>query len=142
MGRSADARGVSRRQFLTSAGAGTAGAVALSAGASSAVDALVGTDSAGAATPAAFSPLRFGRIFGQLPAFAPPSVLTSVTLKDALRDIGKPGGILDANDDLAAGPIALITDPTLSVNNPNNPTHTAGTTFVGQFLDHDVTFDT
>ena len=23
-------------------------------------------------------------------------------------DIGKPGGILDANDDLAAGPVALI----------------------------------
>ena len=32
-------------------------------------------------------------------------------------------------------------DPALSVNNPNNPTHTAGTTFMGQFLDHDVTFD-
>jgi hypothetical protein len=28
------------------------------------------------------------------------------------------------------------------VNNPDNPTHTAGTTFVGQFIDHDVTFDT
>jgi hypothetical protein len=27
------------------------------------------------------------------------------------------------------------------VNNPNNPTHTAGTTFFGQFLDHDITFD-
>jgi hypothetical protein len=36
----------------------------------------------------------------------------------------------------------LITDPSLSVNNPNNPTHTAGTTFFGQFVDHDMTFDT
>src|SRR5262249_49176389 len=36
----------------------------------------------------------------------------------------------------------LITDPTLSLNNPNNPTHTAGTTFFGQFVDHDLTFDT
>jgi hypothetical protein len=27
------------------------------------------------------------------------------------------------------------------VNNPNNPSHTAGTTFIGQFLDHDMTFD-
>jgi hypothetical protein len=27
------------------------------------------------------------------------------------------------------------------VNNPNNPAHTAGTTFMGQFLDHDITFD-
>ena len=32
-------------------------------------------------------------------------------------------------------------DPALSVNNPNNPTHTAGTTFMGQFMDHDMTFD-
>jgi Animal haem peroxidase len=40
-----------------------------------------------------------------------------------------------------AGPEALIVDPVLSVNNRNNPTHTAGTTFMGQFLDHDMTFD-
>jgi hypothetical protein len=105
--------------------------------------ALAGTDPAEASTTlSGTSPLRFGRIFGQLPPFAPANVLTSDTLKDALRDIGKPGGVLDANDDLAAGPAALITDPTLNLNNPNNPTHTAGTTFVGQFLDHDITFDT
>jgi hypothetical protein len=36
----------------------------------------------------------------------------------------------------------LITDPRLSANNRNNRTHTAGTTFFGQFLDHDITFDT
>ena len=36
----------------------------------------------------------------------------------------------------------LITDPTKSVGNPNNPSHTAGTTFFGQFIDHDTTFDT
>ena len=35
----------------------------------------------------------------------------------------------------------LITDPALSLNNPNNPTHTAGVTFFGQFIDHDLTFD-
>ena len=40
-----------------------------------------------------------------------------------------------------AGPVALIVDPALSVNNPNNPAHTAGTTFMGQFMDHDMTFD-
>ena len=40
-----------------------------------------------------------------------------------------------------AGPIALIVDPDLSMNNPNNPAHTAGTTFMGQFMDHDMTFD-
>jgi len=49
--------------------------------------------------------------------------------------------ILDANDDLAAGPVALITDPNLQLINRNNPTHTAGVTFFGQFLDHDMTFD-
>jgi hypothetical protein len=32
----------------------------------------------------------------------------------ALRDIGKPGGILDAADNLAAGPVQLIVDPALS----------------------------
>ena len=36
----------------------------------------------------------------------------------------------------------LITEPGLSANNRNNPTHTAGTTFFGQFVDHDITFDT
>jgi hypothetical protein len=80
---------------------------------------------------------RFGRIFPRLDAFAQPSAALSA----ALLDIGKPGGILDARDNLAAGPIALIVDPALNVNNPNNTTHTAGTTFMGQFMDHDMTFD-
>lgn len=56
-------------------------------------------------------------------------------------DIGKPGGLLDAGDDVDAGPIALITDPALSANNRNNPAMTAGGTFVGQLIDHDITFD-
>lgn len=57
-------------------------------------------------------------------------------------ELGKAGGLLDAKDDLDAGPIKLITESSLNRNNPNNPTHTAGTTFMGQFLDHDMTFDT
>src|SRR5439155_23602357 len=61
--------------------------------------------------------------------------------RDALTELGSLGGILDANDDLAAGPVALIVDPNLSLINRNNPTHTAGVTFFGQFLDHDMTFD-
>lgn len=80
---------------------------------------------------------RFGRMFPGLPPFARPSA----RLNAALMDIGKPGGILDARDNLAAGPVALIADPKLSAGNPDNPTHTAGTTFMGQFLDHDITFD-
>src|SRR5439155_8794334 len=81
---------------------------------------------------------HFGRIFHGLPPFAS----ESSQVQAALRDIGKPGGILDAKDPLDKGPVLLITDPSLSANNPNNPNHTAGTTFFGQFIDHDVTFDT
>jgi len=80
---------------------------------------------------------RFGRMFPQLPPFAAPSA----RLSEALLEMGKPGGILDAKDDLAAGPVQLIVDPDLNLNNPNNDLHTAGTTFMGQFMDHDVTFD-
>lgn len=80
---------------------------------------------------------RFGRLFPQLAPFAEPSS----PLEAALLELGKSGGILDAHDPLEQGPILLITDPALSANNPNNPAHTAGTTFVGQFIDHDITFD-
>jgi Animal haem peroxidase len=80
---------------------------------------------------------RFGRMFPELPPFAEPSPQLSA----ALMELGKPGGILDAKDNLAAGPVALIVDPALNTNNRNNDTHTAGTTFMGQFMDHDMTFD-
>jgi hypothetical protein len=76
-------------------------------------------------------------MFPNLPAFATPST----ALAEALNDIGRPGGVLDAGDNLAVGPIQLITDPAQSLVNRDNPTHTAGTTFFGQFLDHDLTFD-
>ena len=81
-------------------------------------------------------PNTFGRLF-DLPPFAE----DSQALQEALLDIGRPGGIMDANDDLAAGPIELITDLSLSENNPNNPSHGAGITFLGQFIDHDLTRD-
>ena len=79
---------------------------------------------------------QFGRIF-RLPAFAEPSP----SVEAALVELGRPGGLMDANDALSAGAKQLIVDPSLSANNPNNPTHTAGTTFLGQFVDHDITFD-
>lgn len=47
---------------------------------------------------------------------------------------------MEADDDLS-DPITLITDPAKSSNNPNNPALTAGMTFLGQFIDHDMTFD-
>jgi Animal haem peroxidase len=121
-----------RRRFL-----GTLGMGAIASGASS----LIAPFPAAAqrSRPRAFviREDRFGRMFPNLRPFAD----SSPRLLNALREIGKPGGILDAADDLAAGPIALIVDPALSNNNQNNTTHTAGTTFVGQFLDHDLTFD-
>jgi hypothetical protein len=85
---------------------------------------------------------RFGRMFPQLDPFFREN---SARLRAAMQDIGKLGGILDARDELGDGgrdaAIALIVDPALSANNPNNPAQTAGSTFIGQFLDHDMTFD-
>ncbi len=123
----------SRRGFLKRAGAG-AGAVALSGG----VGAFAPRAQAARSATVATGPTTFGRMFPKLPPFAG----ASDAVRAALADLGKPGGLLDANDDLSKGPVLLITDPSLSANNPNNPTHTAGTTFFGQFVDHDITFDT
>jgi hypothetical protein len=122
-------RRISRRGFLGTMGAG-AGALALN-------------PAAALAAPGLAAPGRgveradhFGRIF-ELPPFA----VQTPAVEAALVELGKPGGLLDAADPLSAGPKALIVDLSLSANNPNNPTHTAGTTFFGQFLDHDMTFD-
>jgi Animal haem peroxidase len=82
-------------------------------------------------------PDRFGRMFPGLPPAAQPSE----ALTDAIADLGQPGGLLDAKDPLERGPIDLIVDPALSAGNPNNPNHPAGTTFLGQFIDHDLTLD-
>jgi hypothetical protein len=90
---------------------------------------------------------RFGRMFPDLDPFFREN---TPHLQAALKDIGKLGGRLDADDDLGTAPVErngeqaainLIANPALSANNPNNPNHTAGTTFMGQFIDHDLTFD-
>ena len=44
----------------------------------------------------------------RLPAFADPTP----SVKRALVELGKAGGIMDARDNLAAGPVNLIVDPT------------------------------
>jgi hypothetical protein len=130
---------LSRRRLVTAMGAGAAGALATGP------HGLIAAAGAGAATapkelrqtgPAAPS-TSFGRLFEGIPPAAEPTQ----PLLDALVELGKPGGLLDARDALQRGPKDLITDLSLSANNPNNPTHTAGTTFVGQFVDHDITFD-
>jgi hypothetical protein len=89
-----------------------------------------------AEAPLATSPRFFGRIF-DLPPFAP----ATDRVRAALRELGRPGGLMDARDPLGEGPVRLITNPELSPNNRDNPFHTAGTTFLGQFVDHDFTFD-
>jgi hypothetical protein len=72
---------------------------------------------------------RFGRLFPSLPPFAS----DTKRLRQALTEVGAPGGPMDAsrpNPDGSPG-----------ARNFDNPTITAGFTYLGQFLDHDMTFD-
>lgn len=64
---------------------------------------------------------RFGRMFRFTRPFAPDTPL----VRQALMELGKAEGIMDP------GP----------ASNPDNPSILAGFTFLGQFLDHDLTFD-
>jgi len=145
--------GVSRRRLLVGAGAAGAGLAAASAGVLPALGTPAQAATAAAAAAARRLPpgapansMLFGRIFPQLPPFA----ADTSAVQAALLEVGMQGGIMDAQDDLTAGPKALIVDPTVNGNptatnpygtNPDNPTMTAGSTFVGQFTDHDITFD-
>jgi Animal haem peroxidase/TAT (twin-arginine translocation) pathway signal sequence len=146
----------SRRDFLKGVGAAGAGLMAGSLGVDQAVARpgyrrhrrhRMPGHSHGASIPGTpVSSADFGRMFPSLRPF----VEANDKVRAALTEIGKPGGILDAKDNLAAGPKALILDPTVNGNptatdpygsNPDNPTMTAGSTFIGQFTDHDITFD-
>jgi len=141
----------SRRKFLAGLGVTAAGVAASSVGGVSSVAAMTGTATGAISPPGGHAGApsdsgSFGRMFPSLPPFAD----ANDTVRGALVELGKPGGILDAHDDLSAGPKRLITDPSVNGNptaadpygtNPDNPTMTAGSTFVGQFTDHDITFD-
>jgi hypothetical protein len=132
-GRKRPNRRLSRRGFLGSAGAGAAAL------------ATAGTPFGHGAAAAASDDERarashFGRLFPGLAAFAPPTT----EVKNALLDIGKMGGTLDAGDLLiggSGGGGVPPGGPPPADRNPDNPTQTQGTTFMGQFLDHDMTFD-
>lgn len=144
----------SPRDFLKGVGAADAGLAAGSIGSDRGLNGSAVAD-APAASPRSYargsgsapaSSVDFGRIFPDLPPFAD----ATYTVRAALLEVGQQGGILDAQDNLAAGPKALIVDPTPNGNptstnpcgtNPDNRTMTAGSTFVGQFTDHDITFD-
>ncbi|MGE3154106.1 MAG: heme peroxidase family protein [Nitrospiraceae bacterium] len=79
----------------------------------------------------------FTRMFPGLSAFAP----ASDEVRDKVKKLGEKGGLLDAADNLT-DPVQSIANPTVfSPNNPDNPNMTAGVTFFGQFLDHDLTLD-
>jgi hypothetical protein len=85
----------------------------------------------------------FTRMFPDLPPFAP----QTDALRSALQELGRAGGLMDAFDNLS-DPVRSITEPgAFSPSNPDNPSlaeggnSTAGMTFLGQFLDHDVTLD-
>ncbi len=146
----------SRRDFLKGVGAAGAGLAAASVSAGGglmaptarAADAPVAAGAVGysRARGAPLTNVEFGRMFPSLSPFAE----ATDTVRGALLEVGKPGGMMDAGDVLAAGPKALIVDPAVNGNptstnpcgtNPDNPTMTAGSTFVGQFTDHDITFD-
>jgi hypothetical protein len=122
---------LNRRGFLSGIGAGAAAAAGAIAHPST-LEAQQARESVVATRPD-----RFSRLFDRLPPFAEPSL----RVQSALRELGAKGGLMDAKDNLAAGPVQLIVDPKLSLNNPDNPVTTAGVTFFGQFLDHDMTFD-
>ncbi|MFQ4139276.1 peroxidase family protein [Nodosilinea sp. PGN35] len=64
---------------------------------------------------------RFGRMFRCTRPFAQ----DTPAIRQALTELGKAGGIMDP------GP----------ASNPENPAIPAGFTFLGQFIDHDLTFD-
>jgi Animal haem peroxidase len=118
-----------RRRFLGTVGAGAA--ATLGGGAVARLD----THSAYAASRSD----RFGRMFPDLPPFAE----TTPSVINALNAFGAKDGPLDAKDDLrpvsegGPGPLGLIQNP--GRNEDSN--HPAGLTFLGQFIDHDMTFD-
>ena len=77
----------------------------------------------------------FSRMFPGLFPFAPPTE----EARNRVQKLGVKDGIIDAKDNLT-DPIQSITNPAVfSPNNPDNPNMTAGVTFFGQFLDHDLT---
>ncbi|MDP1948014.1 MAG: heme peroxidase family protein [Nitrospirota bacterium] len=81
--------------------------------------------------------MSFTRMFPELPPFAPPTDAA----RDQAKKLGEKGGLIDALD-ILSDPVLSITNPAqFSPNNPDNLNMTAGMTFLGQFLDHDITFD-
>jgi hypothetical protein len=132
------------RRRILAAGVSGLGAAALGGlVAPGTAEAAAPTVTSAAGCPVSGRGLTTSATFGRM-VHLPPFAADSPELRAALLTIAEPGGMLDAKDDLfgpAGGPVNLITDPKLSLVNKNNPHDTAGMTFVGQFIDHDLTFD-
>ena len=87
----------------------------------------------------------FTRMFPELPAFAE----ATDVMRDRVQSLGRVGGIVDAMDDPTHTALASILNPganldsllTGNVFSIGNIHMTAGVTFFGQFLDHDITLD-
>lgn len=82
----------------------------------------------------------FTRMFPELPPFA----AQSDAVRNAARLIGAKGGLLDAKDNLSDPIQSILNQPVFSPDNFDNTANallTAGVTFFGQFLDHDITLD-
>ncbi|MBD1849782.1 heme peroxidase family protein [Leptolyngbya sp. ST-U4] len=80
----------------------------------------------------------FSKLFPCLPSFAEGQNRQDVLQR--LRILGKKGGLMDAQDPLVTITNPLDGNPTRNPDN-KNPEMTVGFTFLGQFLDHDITFD-
>jgi hypothetical protein len=76
-------------------------------------------------------------MFPDLPSFAE----QTDSARHAVQVLGASDGILNAQDNLT-DPIQSILNPAVfSPHNADNPNMTAGITFLGQFLDHDLSLD-
>lgn len=132
-----ESAGLSRRRVLGAAGVGAA---------------VVGTGgllarSGGSDTPAAAAERddrdRLGASVGHFSRLvdAPPFAEASPELTEALVELGRPGGLMDADDPLDLDPRRLVDESDVNPRNLDNPAIPAGITYAGQFLDHDITRD-
>lgn len=153
------AEGRSRRQFLKMMGIGVAAGGTGIAAIAVANNGIPGISVAPSPTPAqnlAISATKGipenARKFGiMLPSLrGEPFAHPDDTVRKALLEVGAQGGIMDAKDDLSAGALRLLLDPSVNGSptaldprgrSPFNPTQTHGSTFFGQLIDHDITFD-
>jgi hypothetical protein len=77
----------------------------------------------------------YTRMFPGLVPYAPPTA----EARDLAQKVGVRGGPCDALDLLTDPKESILNPDVHSPNNPDNPNMTAGVTFFGQFLDHDIT---